>query len=168
MAIQPHSSSPTFAAYMLLPFLTVYMATTEGTNIVTASSVEDDTSSPTSCTAEEVIAKSAEIIQGQIDGLRETQDKVIWTEAVVTIWAQVHRIENVLQDLPAGFIIPTIVVATDQFMQAPEVILFTGKWLHIPDIVNATDHNIRNHCWFQLEKSEKKVNKGKGKAIELL
>ena len=89
MAIQPHSSSPTFAAYTLLPFLTVYMATTEGTNIVATSSVEDDTSSPTSCTAEEVIAKSTEIIQGRIDGLRETRDKVIWTEAVVTIWAQV-------------------------------------------------------------------------------
>ncbi|KIM62626.1 hypothetical protein SCLCIDRAFT_24915 [Scleroderma citrinum Foug A] len=144
------------------------MATTEGTNIITASSVEDDTSSPTSCTAEEVVAKSTEIIQGRIDGLCETRNKVIWTEAVVTIWAQVRHVENVLQDLPAGFIIPTIIVAADQFVQAPEVILSTGKWPHIPDIINATDYNIRNHRWFQLEKSEKKVNKGKGKAIELL
>ena len=29
------------------------------------------------------------------------------------------------------------------------------------------DHDIRNHRWFQLEKSEKKVDKGKGKAVEL-
>ena len=71
------------------------------------------------------------------------------------------------RECPAGFIIPTIIVAMDQFVQAPEVILSTGKWPHIPDIVNVMDHDIRNHCWFQLEKSQKKVDKGKGKAVEL-
>ncbi|KIM64585.1 hypothetical protein SCLCIDRAFT_23321 [Scleroderma citrinum Foug A] len=120
-----------------------------------------------SLTAEEVVAKSAEIIQGWIDGLRSQWDKDRWTVAVTTIWEQVHRIEKVLQDLPAGFIIPTIIVATDQYMQHPDVILATGKWPHIPHIVNATDHDIRNHPWFQLMKSEKKVDKGKGKAVEV-
>ena len=81
--------SPTLAAYTLLPSLTIYMETAEDTNFVAASSVQDDTSSPTSCTAEEIVTQSAEIIQGRIDGLQETWDKVIWTEAVVTIWAQV-------------------------------------------------------------------------------
>lgn len=35
------------------------------------------------------------------------------------------------------------------------------------DIANATDHDIRNHCWFQLDKLAKKVDKGKGKAVDL-
>jgi len=36
----------------------------------------------------------------------------------------------------------------------------------MPDIVNATDHNIQNHPWFQLGKPQKKVDKGKRRAIE--
>jgi len=48
------------------------------------------------------------------------------------------------------------------------VILSTGKWPHFPDIVNATDHNIQDHPWFQLGKWQKKVDKGKRRAIELL
>ena len=67
------------------------MATAEGAHLIAASSIQDNTSSLTSCTAEEVVTKSAETIQGQIDGLQEMRDKVIWTEAVVTIWAQVVR-----------------------------------------------------------------------------
>ena len=43
----------------------------------------------------------------------------------------------------------------DQFVQVPEVILSSGKWPHIPDIINTTDHNIQNHCWFQLGKAVK-------------
>ena len=66
-----------------------------------------------------------------------------------------------------GFIIPTIIVAADQYVQHPDVILATGKWPHIPHIVNAMDHDIHNHPWFQLVKSEKKVDKGKGKAVEV-
>ena len=64
-----------------------------------------------------------------------------------------------------GFIILTIIIATNQFVHHPEVILVTGKWPHIPHIVNAMDHDICNHPWFQLGKSEK-VDKGKGKAVE--
>ena len=43
----------------------------------------------TALTAEEVVAQSAEIIQGQIDGLRSTWEKGVWSEAVSTIWAEV-------------------------------------------------------------------------------
>jgi len=46
------------------------------------------------------------------------------------------------------------------------VILLTGKWPHFPDIVNATDHDIRDHPWFQLGKPQKKVDKGKRRAVE--
>ena len=66
-----------------------------------------------------------------------------------------------------GFIIPIIVIAANQVVQHPDVILATGKWPHIPHIVNTMDHDIRNHLWFQLRKSGRKVDKGKGKAIEL-
>ena len=57
-------------------------------------------------------------------------------------------------------------VAADQVVKHPDIILATGKWPHIPHIVNATDHDIHNHPWFQLGKSQKKVDKGKGKAVE--
>jgi len=46
------------------------------------------------------------------------------------------------------------------------VILSTGKWPHFPDIVNTMDHNIRDHLWFQLGKLQKKVDKGKRRAVE--
>ena len=67
------------------------MATTEGTLFAAVSSVQEDTSAPTSLKAEEIVADSAEIIQGRIDGLRSQRDKDIWTEAVTTIWEQVVR-----------------------------------------------------------------------------
>jgi len=51
-------------------------------------------------------------------------------------------------------------------MEVPEVILSTGKWPHFLDIVNATDHNIWDHPWFQLGKLQKKVDKGKRRAVE--
>jgi len=44
-------------------------------------------------------------------------------------------------------------------MEAPEVILLTGKWPHFPDIINAMDHDIRDHPWFQLGKPQKKVDR---------
>jgi len=47
------------------------------------------------------------------------------------------------------------------------VILSTGKWPHFLDIVNATDHDIWDHPWFQLGKPQKKVDKGKRRAVEL-
>jgi len=47
------------------------------------------------------------------------------------------------------------------------MILLTGKWPHFPDIVNATDHDIQDHHWFQLGKPQKKVDKGKRRAVEL-
>ncbi|KIM65651.1 hypothetical protein SCLCIDRAFT_22548 [Scleroderma citrinum Foug A] len=125
-------------------------------------------SAPMSLTAEEVVAESAEIIQGLIDGLRSQRDKDRWMVAVTTIWEQVCHVEKVLQDLPAGFIIPTIIVAADQYVQHPDIIPATGKWPHIPHIINTMDHDICNHPWFQLVKSEKKVDKGKGKAVEVL
>jgi len=64
------------------------MATSESSQFVSASSVQEDMSVAMSLTAEEVVAQSAEIIQGQIDGLRSTQEKGVWLEAVSTIWAQ--------------------------------------------------------------------------------
>jgi len=51
-------------------------------------------------------------------------------------------------------------------MEAPEVILLTRKWPHFPDIVNAMDHDIRDHPWFQLGKLQKKVDKGKRRVVE--
>jgi len=48
-------------------------------------------SAATSLTAEEVVTQSTEIIQGQIDGLRSTREKGVWSEAVSTIWAEVVR-----------------------------------------------------------------------------
>jgi len=48
------------------------------------------------------------------------------------------------------------------------VILSTGKWPHFPDIINATDHDIWDHPWFQLGKPQKKVDKGKRRAVEPL
>jgi len=65
------------------------METSEGSQFVSASSVQEDVSTAMSLTAEEVIAQAAEIIQGWIDGLRSTQEKCVWSEAVSTIWAQV-------------------------------------------------------------------------------
>jgi len=53
------------------------MATSEGSQFISTSSVQ------------EVVTQSAEIIQGQIDGLRSTWEKGVWLEAVSTIWAQV-------------------------------------------------------------------------------
>ena len=47
------------------------------------------------------------------------------------------------------------------------MILSTGKWPHFLDIINATDHDIRDHPWFQLGKPQKKVDKGKRRAVEL-
>jgi len=46
------------------------------------------------------------------------------------------------------------------------VILSTGKWPHFLDIVNAMNHDIRDHPWFQLGKPQKKVDKGKRRAVE--
>jgi len=46
------------------------------------------------------------------------------------------------------------------------VILWTGKWPHFPDIINATDHDIQDHPWFQLGKPQKKVDKGKRRVVE--
>jgi len=51
-------------------------------------------------------------------------------------------------------------------MEAPEVILSTGKWPHFLDIVNTTDHDIWDHPWFQLGKPQKKVDKGKRRVVE--
>jgi len=65
------------------------MATTEGSQLVSASSVQEGMSTATSLTAEEVVAQSTEIIHAWIDGLRSTWDKGVWSEAVTTIWAQV-------------------------------------------------------------------------------
>jgi len=65
------------------------MATSESSQFVSASSVQEDMSAATSLTAEEVVAQSTEIIQGQIDGLRSTREKGVWSEAVSTIWAKV-------------------------------------------------------------------------------
>jgi len=47
------------------------------------------------------------------------------------------------------------------------MILSTGKWPHFLDIINATDHDIRDHPWFQLGKPQKKVDKGKRRVVEL-
>ena len=65
------------------------METSEGPLVVTASSIQEDTSAPMSLAAEEVVAKSTEIIQGWIDGLRSQRDKDRWMVAVTTIWEQV-------------------------------------------------------------------------------
>jgi len=65
------------------------METSEGSQFVSASSVQEDVSMATSLTAEEVVTQAAEIIQGRIDGLRSTREKGVWLEAVSTIWAQV-------------------------------------------------------------------------------
>jgi len=67
------------------------METSEGSQFISASSVQEDLSMATSLTAEEVVAQAAEIIQGWIDGLRSTREKGVWSEAVSTIWAQVVR-----------------------------------------------------------------------------
>ena len=77
MAIRLHSSSLTIAGYTLSLFLTLLMATTEGTLFAAVSSIQEDTSAPTSLKAEEIVADSAEIIQGRIDGLRSQRDKDI-------------------------------------------------------------------------------------------
>jgi len=65
------------------------METSEGSQFVSASSVQEDVSMATSLTAEEVITQATEIIQGWIDGLRSTREKGVRSEAVSTIWAQV-------------------------------------------------------------------------------
>jgi len=46
------------------------------------------------------------------------------------------------------------------------VILLTGKWPHFLEIINAMDHDIWDHPWFQLGKLQKKVDKGKRRAVE--
>ena len=91
MAIRPSSSSQPLLYHFHI--LTVYMETSEGSQFVSASSVQEDVSMATSLTAEEVIAQATEIIQGQIDGLRSTQEKGVWSEAVSTIWAQVVHVK---------------------------------------------------------------------------
>jgi len=65
------------------------MATSESSQFMSTSSVQEDMSAAMSLTAEEVITQSAEINQGQIDGLRSTWEKGVWLEAVSTIWAEV-------------------------------------------------------------------------------
>jgi len=65
------------------------MATSEISQFMSASSVQEDMSVAMSLTAEEVVTQSTEIIQGQIDGLRSTWEKGVWSEAVSTIWAKV-------------------------------------------------------------------------------
>jgi len=46
------------------------------------------------------------------------------------------------------------------------VILSTGKWPHFLDIINTMDHDIQDYPWFQLGKPQKKVDKGKRRAVE--
>jgi len=67
------------------------METSEGSQFVSPSSIQEDVSTAMSLTAEEVVAQAAEIIPGWIDGLRSTREKGVWSEAVSTIWAQVVR-----------------------------------------------------------------------------
>jgi len=67
------------------------METSEGSQFISASSIQEDVSMATSLTAEEVVTQATEIIQGRIDGLRSTREKGVWSEAVSTIWTQVVR-----------------------------------------------------------------------------
>ena len=65
-----------------------------------------------------------------------------------------------MEDLPAGFIIPTVVVAADIHVVSPEQLRQGDKWPDFKSIVNATDHDIKEHAWFQL-RAQPRVDRGR-------
>ena len=65
-----------------------------------------------------------------------------------------------MEDLPAGFIIPTVVVAADIHVVSPEQLRQGDKWPDFKSIVNATDHDIKEHARFQL-RAQPRVDRGR-------
>ena len=70
-----------------------------------------------------------------------------------------------MEDEPAGFIIPTVVVAADIHVVSPEQLRQGDRWPDFKSIVNATDHDIKEHARFQL-RAQPRVDRGKGRAVD--
>ncbi|KIM56231.1 hypothetical protein SCLCIDRAFT_29770 [Scleroderma citrinum Foug A] len=99
--------------------------------------------------AERVVANAAQKITTYMDGLQNS-DRIYWWRVVNIVWTQLKLVEAVVDDLPAGFIMPTHVMALQRFMPEPKLVCQTKKWPTWDLIRNATDAEFCDHPWYKL------------------
>ncbi|KAI6006557.1 hypothetical protein F5J12DRAFT_782826 [Pisolithus orientalis] len=69
-----------------------------------------------------------------------------------------------VEELPLKSTIPTHIIATEMIMRDPVVLMALKEWLNYDKIRDATDADVVDHPWYQIERP---INKGKGHAVPL-
>ncbi|KIM58329.1 hypothetical protein SCLCIDRAFT_28115 [Scleroderma citrinum Foug A] len=73
--------------------------------------------------AEHIVAHVAQQLTSYMDGLSRSGNPDYWWKVVDVVWHELTLVHGVVNHLPAGFIMPTHLIATDHFMTDPVTVV---------------------------------------------
>ncbi|KIM63291.1 hypothetical protein SCLCIDRAFT_24418 [Scleroderma citrinum Foug A] len=121
-----------------------------------------------SLNSECVMAHAAQQLTTYTNGLCNNADVRYWWKVVDVVWHELTLVRGMAKDLPAGFIMPTSLMATDQFMLDPTMVHKTKEWPKWDVIRNSKDEDFVDHPWYKIQDQgpEGRVrDKGKGREV---
>ncbi|KIM51195.1 hypothetical protein SCLCIDRAFT_33641 [Scleroderma citrinum Foug A] len=103
-----------------------------------------------SLNSEHVVAHAAQQLTTYTDGLCNNVDVWCWWKVVDVVWHELTLVRGVAKDLPASFVMPTSLMATDQFMLDPDTVHKTKEWPKWDVIRNSKDEDFVDHPWYKI------------------
>ncbi|KIM69294.1 hypothetical protein SCLCIDRAFT_19901 [Scleroderma citrinum Foug A] len=121
-----------------------------------------------SLNSERVVAHAAQQLTTYTNGLCNNVDVQYWWKVVDVVWDELTLVRGVAKDLPASFVMPTSLMATDRFMLDPAMVHKTKEWPKWDVIRNSKDEDFVDHPWYKIRDQgpEGRVHdKGKGREV---
>ncbi|KIM55630.1 hypothetical protein SCLCIDRAFT_30180 [Scleroderma citrinum Foug A] len=99
---------------------------------------------------EHIVAHVAQQLTSYTDSLSRSGNPDYWWKVVDVVWHELTLVRGVVNHLPAGFVMPTHLIAMDHFMTDPVTVRKTKKWPPWDEVASrwhmalCTDCNSRN------------------------